>query len=119
MKPESIARFLEKIDNLEAGKRAECISDLSAAFKGLDGNSIKNFDELVESWKLLDDAGRTGLKTDVKAIEALQNLRTHSKIDALRTAGKIPLLARICNPCNKRAVNIIKCYHKIVVALVI
>ncbi len=29
------------------------------------------------------------------------------------------LLARICNPCNKRAVNIIKCYHKIVVALVV
>jgi len=63
------------------------LKDVKFAHAFIDKLKVKP--ELVESWKLLDDAGRTGLKTDIKATEALHNLKVHSKIDALRTAGKI------------------------------
>ena len=45
--------------------------------------------ELVDSWRILDDAGRTGLKTNVNALEALQNLRSHPKMASFKQAGNI------------------------------
>ncbi|WP_335966830.1 fibronectin type III domain-containing protein [Galbibacter sp. PAP.153] len=51
--------------------------------------AIQKNPKLVEGWKLLNDAGRTGLKTNVNALEALQNLRSHPKMTTLKQAGNI------------------------------
>ncbi len=87
-------KWVEKIDKEIVLRRLNNLDDESLKILEKDivniqfANAIERNPDLIDSWKLLDDAGRTGLKTDTKAIEALQNLRTHPKTVSLKQGGK-------------------------------
>lgn len=78
----SLALFL--VAQLCVGQ-VDCALDLLSDIKANSGlaDAVKETPDLIDSWKILNDAGRTGLKTNPDAVKALGNLRSNPKLSKL------------------------------------